>query len=91
MTNLDALAIGRAANLLGAGRFTKDDVIDPAVGIEVVRKVGESVSKGEPLAILHVNDETNLEQAKKMVVQAYSIGDDEVKAPNLIVERVTGH
>ncbi|HHR84731.1 MAG TPA: hypothetical protein ENL23_00095 [Candidatus Acetothermia bacterium] len=66
-------------------------MIDPAVGIEVVRKVGESVSKGEPLAILHVNDETNLEQAKKMVVQAYTISDKAVSAPQLIVERVTGH
>ncbi|MCD6495560.1 thymidine phosphorylase, partial [Candidatus Bipolaricaulota bacterium] len=66
VTNLDALSIGRAANLLGAGRFTKDDVIDPAVGIEVVSKVGEHVNKGEPLAILYVNNEANLEQAKTM-------------------------
>ncbi|MCD6495117.1 thymidine phosphorylase [Candidatus Bipolaricaulota bacterium] len=90
VTKLDALSIGRTANLLGAGRFTKDDVIDPAVGIEVVRKVGEPVSKGEPLAILHVNNETNLEQAKQMVVQAYTISDKAVNTPQLIVERVTG-
>ena len=90
VTSLDALSIGRAANLLGAGRFTKNDVIDPAVGIEVVRKVGEQANKGEPLAILHVNDEANLEQAKSMVAQAYTIGDKEVSAPRLIVERVTG-
>ncbi|MCD6135626.1 pyrimidine-nucleoside phosphorylase [Candidatus Bipolaricaulota bacterium] len=90
VANLDALSIGRAANLLGAGRFTKDDVIDPAVGIEVVRKVGEHVNKGEPLAILHVNSEANLEQAKSMVAQAYTISDKEVATPKLIVERVTG-
>ena len=90
VTDLDALSIGRAANLLGAGRFTKDDVIDPAVGIEVVRKVGEPVNKGEPLAILHVNDEANLEQPRAMVTQAYTIRDKEVSAPQLIVERVAG-
>ncbi|HDL84856.1 MAG TPA: thymidine phosphorylase [Candidatus Acetothermia bacterium] len=90
VTNLDALSIGRAANLLGAGRFTKDDVIDPAVGIEVVRKVGEHANKGEPLAILHVNNEANLEQAGAMVAQAYTLGDKEVSAPELVVERVTG-
>jgi len=89
-TNLDALSIGRAANLLGAGRFTKDDAIDPAVGIEVVHKVGDHVNEGDPLAILHVNDETNLEQAKQMVVQAYTISDKAVSTPQLIVERVTG-
>ena len=90
VTNLDALSIGRAANLLGAGRFTKDDVIDPAVGIEVVRKVGEHVNNGEPLALLHVNSEANLEQAKSMVAQAYTISDKEVATSKLIVERVTG-
>ena len=90
VTNLDALSIGRAANLLGAGRFTKDDVIDPAVGIEVVCKVGERATSGEPLAILRVNNAENLEQAKAMVAQAYTIGDKEVAVPKLIVERVTG-
>ena len=90
VTSLDALSIGRAANLLGAGRFTKDDVIDPAVGIEVVRKVGEQASKGDPLAILHVNDEANVEQAKSMVAQAYTISNEEIRVPKLIVERVTG-
>ncbi|MCD6494889.1 pyrimidine-nucleoside phosphorylase, partial [Candidatus Bipolaricaulota bacterium] len=91
VANLDALSIGRAANLLGAGRFTKDDVIDPAVGIKVVCKVGEQVNKSEPLAVLHVNSEANLEQAKEMVAQAYKISDKEVRAPQLIVERVTGN
>ncbi|MEA3238329.1 MAG: thymidine phosphorylase [Candidatus Bipolaricaulota bacterium] len=90
VTNLDALSIGRAANLLGAGRFTKDDVIDPAAGIEIVCKVGEHVNTGDPLAILYVNSEANLEQAKNMVAQAYTIGDKEVSAPQLIVERITG-
>jgi pyrimidine-nucleoside phosphorylase len=90
VTNLDALSIGRAANLLGAGRFTKDDVIDPAVGIEVICKVGERATSGEPLAILRVNNAENLEQAKAMVAQAYTIGDKEVAVPKLIVERVTG-
>jgi pyrimidine-nucleoside phosphorylase len=64
---VDAFSIGRAANLLGAGRFTKEDVIDQAVGIEVVRKIGDAVSKGQPLSILHVNDEANLELAKELV------------------------
>jgi thymidine phosphorylase len=55
-----------------------------------VRKVGEHVNKGEPLAILHVNSEANLEQAKSMVAQAYTISDKGVSAPQLIVERITG-
>jgi pyrimidine-nucleoside phosphorylase len=89
IAELDALAIGRAANLLGAGRFVKEETIDPAVGIELLKKVGAPTTKGEPLAILHVNDTTNLEQACKMVEGAYTIGEVPVTPPLLIVERVT--
>lgn len=86
---LDALAVGRAANLLGAGRFVKEDTIDPAVGIELHRKVGEQVAAGEPLATLHVNDEANLEQARTMVEEAYKIGEGPTTPPPLIVKRIT--
>jgi pyrimidine-nucleoside phosphorylase len=89
IARLEALPIGRAANLLGAGRFTKDDVIDPAVGIEVICKVGARVTQGQPLAVLHINDDANLSQAKDMVKEAYTIGDRPTDAPKLILERVT--
>ncbi len=89
VTGLEALPIGRAANLLGAGRFTKDDTIDPAVGIELVCRVGERVNQGQPLAVLHVNDEANLAQVEAMVEAAYTISDRPVSEPKLILERVT--
>jgi len=88
IARLDALAIGRAANLLGAGRLVKEDTIDPAVGVELLSKVGEKVQVGQPLAILHVNDETNLAQARSLVEDAYTIGNEVVTPPALIVERV---
>ena len=88
IARLDALAIGRAANLLGAGRLVKEDTIDPAVGVELLRKVGEKVRAGQPLAILHVNDETNLAQARSLVENAYAIGNEAISPPALIVERV---
>ena len=88
IARLDALAIGRAANLLGAGRLVKEDTIDPVVGVELLSKVGEKVQVGQPLAILHVNDETNLAQARSLVEDAYTIGNEVVTPPALIVERV---
>jgi pyrimidine-nucleoside phosphorylase len=88
VARVDALPVGRAANLLGAGRFVKEDRVDPAVGVELVRKVGDEVAKGEPLAILHVNDATNLPQAMALVEGAYTVGDGPVTPPVLIVERV---
>jgi pyrimidine-nucleoside phosphorylase len=88
---LDALAVGRAANLLGAGRYTKEDRIDPAVGVELVRKVGDQTARGEPLAWLHVNREDELESAARLVSKAYRIdpsGADHAPSA-LIVERVS--
>ena len=89
---LDALAIGRAANVLGAGRTKKDDAVDPAVGVEIARKVGEKVEKGGPLAILHVNDEQTAAEAKRLGESAYEIaeGGAPCAPPVLIVERTHG-
>lgn len=88
VASLDALSVGRGANLLGAGRFTKVDRIDPAVGVELRKKVGHRVARGESLAVLHVNDPTNLDQVRRMVEGAFGIGDEPVVPPPLIVERV---
>ena len=89
---LDALAIGRAANLLGAGRFTKEEAIDPAVGIEVLHKVGDRVEADETLVRLYVNDEKHLDSVRQMVVQAYAIDSSGAvhEPPELIVERIEG-
>jgi len=91
VARLDALAVGRAANLLGAGRYTKDDSIDPAVGVELRKKVGESVERGAPLAVLHVNSEEHLAEANGMVEHAYAIDPSAAphEPPPLIVERIT--
>jgi pyrimidine-nucleoside phosphorylase len=90
VTQVDALAIGRAANLLGAGRFTKEESIDPAVGVELVHKVGDRVEADGLLAILHVNDKARLAEARSLVEGAYVIGDDPAMPPPLVVERLTG-
>lgn len=47
--------VGVAAMLLGAGRATKEDIIDSAVGIVLAKKVGDSVKKGDTLATIHSN------------------------------------
>ena len=80
--------LGRAASLLGAGRFVKEDRVDPAVGIEVVAKIGDSVSTGDRLAILHVNDEDRLDEAMKLVGNAYELADGPVMPPPLMIDRI---
>lgn len=68
---MDAESCGRASMLLGAGRETKDSVIDPAAGIFLCKKTGESVHKGELLARLYTNRPDRLEQACETLRESY--------------------
>ena len=63
ITRCDALAIGRAAWRLGAGRATKDDPVSASAGIEVLAKPGDEVRAGQPLLRLHTEDTGRLEAA----------------------------
>jgi pyrimidine-nucleoside phosphorylase len=84
--SIDAQAVGMAARTLGAGRATKDDVIDPAVGIVLIRKVGDVVKQGEPLAVVHASDPAKSEEAVKRVQGAYHIASWEPLRRPLILE-----
>lgn len=70
--SMEAEKIGIAAMLLGAGRKTKEDKIDPAAGITLVKKVGESVSKGDTICILHTNIK-DCSEAQSILKDAYNI------------------
>jgi len=85
---IDALSIGQAVQLLGAGRSVKTDQIDPAVGIELCAKINDPVSIGEVVVILHVNDESNLDRASTLTEAAYQFGVEKQELSPLIIERV---
>lgn len=55
VSGIDAEALGIAAMLLGAGRKKKEDSIDHSAGLTMVKKVGDRVSRGDTLCILHTN------------------------------------
>ncbi len=82
---IDALSIGIAAMKLGAGRATKDDVIDMGVGVVLNKKVGESVAKGDTIAYIHSNSDDN-EEAIAYIMQAYELTSEEVCPPTLIYD-----
>ena len=63
VTRCDALAIGRAAWRLGAGRATQDDPVSTSAGIEVLAKPGDVVTAGDPLLRLHTVDESRVPAA----------------------------
>ena len=72
---LAALPVGLAALDLGAGRRGKDDAIDHTVGIVCVKKRGDAVEEGEPLAQIHARDESAANAVYDSVLAAYAIGD----------------
>lgn len=65
---IDAEQIGLAAMLLGAGRKKKDDAIDYAAGVTLLKKVGDYVDLNKPLCILH----TNLERVETDILGAFA-------------------
>ncbi len=84
---LDALSIGLSAMRLGAGRSTKDDDIDPNVGIVLNKKVGDKVAKGEELAYVYTNKE-GIDDELKTILDAFEITGEHVEKPPLILEIV---
>ncbi|MBU4211025.1 MAG: thymidine phosphorylase [Verrucomicrobia bacterium] len=81
---VDAEAIGRAALLLGAGRARVTDKVDPTAGIAALKKIGEVVTVGETLAILHTNRRDRLEEARALSADAFRITVEHVSPPPLI-------
>lgn len=84
---LKAEAVGMAAMSLGAGREKKDSEIDPAVGIVLEKKVGDSVESGTPLAVLHAGSRATadlIDSVQKMVLSAYEIKSDPADKPELV-------
>jgi pyrimidine-nucleoside phosphorylase len=71
LAQVNAAEVGLASLGLGAGRLKKGDPIDPAVGLEVLHKVGERVRQGEPLFVIHANDRGRLIEARERVLAAH--------------------
>jgi pyrimidine-nucleoside phosphorylase len=88
VVGIDSEAIGLAAMALGAGRAKSSDVIDPAVGFMLEKKVGDRVKAGEALVTMHVNDEANVVDVERRVLAAYRLGDAAPAARPLVLERL---
>jgi thymidine phosphorylase len=87
--SLGAVPVGNAALRLGAGRRTKDDQIDHAVGIVTLKKRGDSVSAGDTLAEIHAQDEPSAEAVEGELLAAYEIADDEPQEQSVILDVIT--
>ena len=77
LSRVDTTQVGLIAQALGAGRLTKEDVIDPAVGLVLHKRVGDRVETGETLAEIHANDREKGERAAGALLSALHIGQEQ--------------
>lgn len=75
VTDVDAMGVALAAVRLGAGRVRVEDVVDPAVGVTALVKVGERVEVGQPLCVVHANDDDAWAEAEVRLRDAISVGE----------------
>jgi thymidine phosphorylase len=86
VTRLGARAVGIAALVLGAGRRTKTDVIDPAVGVVCLAKRGDRVEAGDVLAEVHARDDESAAIAGAAVLNAYELGDESPPSSQILLD-----
>jgi thymidine phosphorylase len=86
VTAIDVRSVGNAVVELGGGRRLVEDSLDFRVGLESVKAVGESVSRSEPLAIIHAADENSAAAAAERLQQAFSIGEKAEPLGSVILE-----
>lgn len=86
--SVDAEGYGIASLILGAGRNTKDDVIDYSAGIVLLKKTGDYVEKGQPVARLFTNDEGRIQAAEEKFISSTHIGAKVPQARPLVFTRV---
>jgi pyrimidine-nucleoside phosphorylase len=85
---IGAVDIGTAALRLGAGRQTKDDQIDHAVGVVCLKKRGDAVATGETVAQVHARDDESAARAADEVLAAYAFADAAPAATPIVLETI---
>ncbi len=91
LTALKCEQVGTACVILGGGRERKEDSVDPAVGIVLHKKVGDSVSEGEPLATIHYNAEAPALRARQLLEESYQIDEARPQSKRPLIHRVIGN
>lgn len=86
VSKIKAEEVGKAAMIIGAGRATKEDEVNHAVGLKILKKVGDKIEKGEKIAEIYYNDAKNVEDSKNMILDAYVLQNEKVLEPKAILE-----
>ena len=90
VTAIDGQALGHTVVRLGGGRLREGDRINPSVGLSDMAGIGETIGKGDPLALVHAASVAQAEEAIAAVQAAYRLGADQPEEPALILKKITG-
>ena len=83
VVSMDAAKIGLASQRLGAGRLSKADAIDPAVGLVMNVELGDRIEAGQPLVTLYANQK-GADEAEALVREGIVIDEKPAQPPKLI-------
>ena len=87
LSKLDAMLIGEGLRALGGGRLTQEDIIDPSVSIQLLRKIGDNVQKGDVLLRISYNTKKQLDASLRYVEKCSQVSESAEKR-KLIIDRV---
>ena len=88
LVGLDAEQVGLAAVELGAGRARKEDLVDHAAGLLLLKRTGDEVRTGDVLAELHAATESRLDAGEARLRAAATVGDRAPERKPLVLERI---
>ena len=84
----DARAVGESLRVLGGGRLARTEAVDSGAACQVLKKIGDPVSRGEPLARAFFSvDENRWSEARRLLESAFEIGAEAV-SPALVIDTV---
>ncbi len=89
LSQINARVVGETAVDLGAGREKKGDQINHAVGVEILREVGDQIKAGDDLFILHAQDQADFDIAQKRLIEAHQWSESQVDPLPLVYDIVS--
>lgn len=89
LSQVNGTALGMAAQQMGAGRAKKEDIIDPAVGFVMEKRIGDRVEKGEAICTLHAKSEASALETEEKILAALQFSQSPAAPAKLIYALVT--
>lgn len=90
ISRMNAEKIGVSAMILGAGRAKKEDLIDFAAGIRLLKKTSDAIKAGEPIAILYCSCGRDFAAAEQQFLSALTFSKEKTSLQPLILRRIGG-